>query len=271
MSGTLITVAPTGAEAAKADYPALPTSPEELGTTARACQEAGAGVIHLHVRDDNANPTLDLGFVRAAIAAVRDASDLVVQLSTGGAVTDSESSRLRVLDVSPDAASLTCGSVNFGNEIFANRWPFMVELYRAMRDRSVVPEFEIFDVGHIDNMKRLIDEEGPPHGGHLHADLVLGVPGGMTATAANVVALVQRLPEGATFSATGVGRHSIPILLAALALGGHLRVGMEDTLNLAAGVPVTNNAQLVGRAAEISRLAQRPPMNVQEARVFWGV
>lgn len=271
MSGTLITVAPTGAEVVKADRPGLPTSPEELGLTARTCQEAGAGVIHVHVRDHDARPTMDLRFVRDAVAAVRESSALVVQVSTGGAVGDDEHSRLAVLEAEPDAASLTCGSVNFGDEIFANRWPFMVELYRAMRDRSIVPEFEIFDLGHVDNMKRLLDAEGPPYGGHVHADLVMGVPGGMAATAANLVAAAQRLPAGATFSATGIGRGSLPVMLAALATGGHLRVGMEDTLTFAPGVRVEDNSQLVRRAAAFSSLAQRPALSVEEARRLLGI
>src|SRR5205814_1047692 len=112
MSSTLITVAPTGAETAKSDVPALPCSLDELITTAKACQAAGAAVIHVHVRDERAAPTLDRAFVRAAIDAVREATDLVVQVSSGGAVTDTEDARLGVLDSDPDAASLTCGTVN---------------------------------------------------------------------------------------------------------------------------------------------------------------
>lgn len=271
MTETLITVAPTGAEVSKARHPNLPTSPDEVAATARACQDAGASVIHVHVRDGNGFPTMDLGRVREVMASIRDATTMIVQLSTGGAVTDDEVSRLAVLSCLPDSASLTCGSVNFGDDIFANRWPFMVTLYREMRDRRIVPEFEIFDLGHIEGMRRLLDREGPPFGGHLHADLVMGVPGGMAADAATLVAAVERLPEGATFSATGIGRGSVPVMLAALACGGHLRVGMEDTLSFALGVPVSDNAQLVGRAAEFSTLALRPPMAPEAARELLGI
>ncbi len=271
MTGTLITVAPTGAEIAKSDHPSLPTSTAELAATARACEEAGASLIHIHVRDRDAKPTLDLGLIQGAVEAVRGVCGLVIQLSTGGAVSDDEPSRLAVLDAEPESGSLTCGSVNFGDEIFVNRWPFIVELYRGMRDRSIAPEFEIFDFGHLDTMKRLLDQEGPPYGGRVHANLVVGVPGGMAATAANLVAASQQLPAGATFSATGIGRGTLPVMLASLASGGHLRVGMEDTLTLARGVRVTDNAQLVRRAAEFSRLAQRPPLNTQEARQLLGI
>jgi uncharacterized protein (DUF849 family) len=271
MPGTLITVAPTGAETAKADAPALPVTVAELVETARACQDAGAAVIHVHIRDREARPTLDLGYVREALGAVRDATDLVVQVSTGGAVSDSEADRLAVLDADPDMGSLTCGTVNFGDEVFVNRWPFMASLYQEMQRREIVPEFEIFDLGHVAGMRRLLDEFGPPYGGHVHCDLVMGVPGGMPGTASALVAAAALLPAEATFSATGVGRTTLPVMLASLAAGGHLRVGMEDTLTFAPGEPVRDNAQLVERAAGLARTALRPPLSVEQARTMLGV
>src|SRR3954454_12103654 len=201
-SGTLVTVAPTGAETAKSDAPALPVTVDELVSTAKACQAAGAAVIHIHVRDADARPTLDPPRVREALTAVREATDLVVQVSTGGAVTDSEADRLAVLDAGPGGASLTCGTVNFGADVFLNRWEFIERLYLEMREREIVPEFEIFDLGHVATMTRLLDKHGAPYGGHVHCDLVMGVPGGMPGTAAALVACVGALPAGATFSAT---------------------------------------------------------------------
>src|SRR4051812_32259713 len=227
-AGTLITVAPTGAETAKSDAPALPVTVDELVSSAKACQAAGAAVIHIHVRDADARPTLDPGRVREALTAVRAATDLVVQVSTGGAVTDPEEARLAVLDCGPDAASLTCGTVNFGSDVFMNRWEFIERLYLEMRDRQIVPEFELFDLGHVATMTRLLDKHGAPYGGHVHCDLLMGAPGGLPGTGATLAACVAALPEGATFSATGVGRATIPVMLAALSAGGHLRVGMED-------------------------------------------
>src|SRR4051794_533759 len=119
-AGTLLTVAPTGAETAKSDASALPVTIDELVAAAKACEAAGAAVIHVHLRDDEGRPTLDLGRARAAVAALRDTTDLVVQISSGGAVTDSEDDRLAVLDCDPDGASLTCGTVNFGSDVFLN-------------------------------------------------------------------------------------------------------------------------------------------------------
>ena len=271
MPSTMITVAPTGAETAKSDALALPCSLDELVSTAKACQAAGAALIHVHVRDAQAQPTLDLGYVRAAVAAVREATDLIVQVSSGGAVSDSEEARVGVLDSEPDGASLTCGTVNFGTDVFLNRWELIERLYLAMRERAIVPEFELFDLGHIATMKRLLDRHGAPYGGHVHCDLVMGVPGGMPGTLAALAACVAALPGEATWSATGVGRSSVPVMLAALADGGHLRVGMEDTLTFEPGRPVRDNVELVERAANLATIAQRPPMSIDDARAMLGI
>ncbi|HSV65448.1 MAG TPA: 3-keto-5-aminohexanoate cleavage protein [Mycobacteriales bacterium] len=270
-AGTIITVAPTGAETAKSDAPGLPVTLDELVRTAQDCARLGASVIHVHVRDDDGKPTLDLARLTDTVAALRAATELVVQISSGGAVTDSEEDRLRVLDAGPDSASCTMGTVNFGRDVFLNRWDLIVELHTRMRDRRIVPEYEIFDLGQLASLARLLDRHGPPYGGHVHCDLVLGVPGGLPGTAQALVAAVQALPAGATFSATGVGRSTLPVALAALSAGGHLRVGMEDTLTYAPGEPVRDNAQLVARAAGLSRIAQRPPLPVDAARTLLGV
>ena len=273
-TATLITVAPTGAEVSKEDVPALPVTLDELVATAKECQAVGASVVHVHIRDGDARPTLDLGRLRATVEALRDSTDLIVQLSSGGAVTDPESDRLAVLDAAPDMASCTMGTVNFGDEVFTNRWEFIVELHTRMRDRGIVAEYEIFDLGHLTSLARLLDACGLPFGGHVHVDLVMGVPGGMPGTAGALVACVaalRDLPAGTTFSATGIGRTTLPVMLASLAAGGHLRVGLEDTITYAKGQPVESNGQLVARAAAFARLAQRPPLAPPDARALLGV
>jgi 3-keto-5-aminohexanoate cleavage enzyme len=265
---TLITVAPTGAESAKVHVPALPVTLDELIETAKACEKAGAGMIHVHIRGADTQPTLDLGRLEDTVAALRAETSLVVQLSTGGAVTDPYEDRIRVLDAEPDSCSLTCGTVNFGEDVFMNPWPFMVELYRLTQEREVVPEFELFDLGHVASLNRLLDKYGLPYGGQIHCDLVMGVPGGMPGTADALVTAVNALPAGASWSATGVGRTSMSVALAALAKGGHLRVGMEDTLTFAKGQPVRDNAQLVERAAQLAAIAGRPAMTPADARAL---
>lgn len=272
-TGTLITVAPTGAESAKAEVPALPVTLDELLLTARECEALGAAVIHVHIRDDDARPTLDSGRLRETVAALREGTDLIVQLSTGGAVTDPEADRLAVLDAAPDMASCTMGTLNFGDDIFLNRWEFIVDLHTRMQERGIVPEYEIFDLGHLTALQRVLGKYGLPAGGHVHVDFVMGVPGGMPGTTEALVACRQALrdlPDGTTFSATGIGRSSIPVMLASLSAGGHLRVGMEDTTSYAKGRPVESNMQLVARAVDFAQLAQRPPLTAAEARHLLG-
>ncbi|MEN3309935.1 MAG: 3-keto-5-aminohexanoate cleavage enzyme [Micromonosporaceae bacterium] len=270
-TATLITVAPTGAESAKASVPALPVTLDELVATARECEALGAGVIHVHIRDDLARPTLDLGRLRETVAVLREQTDLIVQLSTGGSVHDAEPDRLAVLDAAPDMASCTMGTVNFGDDVFLNRWEFIVELHTRMQERGIAPEYEIFDLGQLTTLHRLLDRYGPPASGHVHVDLVMGVPGGMPGTAEALVACRRDLPPGATFSATGIGRATLPVILTSLATGGHLRVGMEDTVSYAKGQPVESNMQLVARAVGFARLAQRPPLSTREARDLLGI
>ncbi|GIG57713.1 3-keto-5-aminohexanoate cleavage enzyme [Longispora fulva] len=271
---TLITVAPTGAETSKSDVPALPVTLSELVGTAQECEALGASVIHIHVRDADAKPSLDPAILRDTVQAVRAETNLIVQLSTGGAVTDPEAARLAVVDAGPDMGSCTMGTLNFGDDVFMNRWEFIVALHQKMQDNGVVPEYEIFDLGHLTALGRLLDKYGLPAGGHVHVDFVLGVPGGAPGTVESLVAFkhaLRDLPAGATFSATGVGRSSLPVMLAALSAGGHLRVGMEDTLTYAKGQPVDGNMQLVARAAGFARLAQRPPLTPDEARSMLGI
>jgi 3-keto-5-aminohexanoate cleavage enzyme len=273
-NGTLITVAPTGAEVEKSDVPALPVTLDELEATARECEALGASVIHVHIRDDDARPTLDPGRLKDTVQALRADTDLIVQLSSGGAVTDPEGARLAVLDAEPDMASCTMGTVNFGDAVFLNRWDFIVDLHSRMQERGIVPEYEIFDLGHLTSLQRLLDRYGLPAGGHVHVDFVMNVPGGMPGTTDALVAAkqaVRDLPEATTFSATGIGRSTIDVMLASLSAGGHLRVGMEDTVTYAKGQPVESNMQLVARAVGFARLAQRPPMAPAEARSMLGV
>lgn len=272
VTGTLITVAPTGAETAKADVPHLPVTLDELVATAKACEAAGAALVHVHIRDAEARPTLDQVRLRETVAALREQTSLVVQLSTGGSVHDPLEARLAVLDAAPDSCSLTCGTVNFGDDVFLNPYPFMLDLYRAAQQAQVVPEFELFDLGHVAALRRLIDTCGLPYGGRVHCDFVLGVPGGMPATPQALLAGVAALPSEVTsWSATGIGRGHLPVLATTLAAGGHLRVGMEDNLTYARGRAVRDNLQLVERAVRVATELQRPPLSTVEARQLLGI
>ncbi len=194
MGDLLITVAPTGAETTKDDCPQLPTTLPELVETAQRCEAAGAAMIHVHIRDDEHRPTLDQQRLHDTVAALKEGTDLVVQLSTGGSVHDPLEDRLKVLDAQPDSCSLTMGTTNFGDDVFLNPWPFVCDLYQLSQERGVVPEFELFDLGQVAALHRLLAKYGLPHGGKVHVDLVMGVPGGMPGTADALVAAVAALP-----------------------------------------------------------------------------
>ena len=250
-SALLVTVAPTGAETTKEACPQLPTTLEELVETAQACEQAGAAMIHVHIRDGEHRPTLDPTRLRDTVVALRESTDLLVQLSTGGSVHDPLEQRLRVLDAEPDSCSLTMGTTNFGDDVFLNPWPFVCELYQLSQDREVVPEFEIFDLGHVAAMHRLLDRFGLPYGGRVHVDLVMGVPGGMPGTADALVAAVAALPAAVTsWSATGIGRSTLAVALACLSKGGHLQ-GRH-------GGCADPGPRCAGRAQPAARGARRP-------------
>ncbi|WP_135455965.1 3-keto-5-aminohexanoate cleavage protein [Mycobacterium sp. DL99] len=271
MSAVFITVAPTGAESTKSDNPNIPLQPDEIVAEAIACEQAGAALIHIHGRDAAGNSTLEHSVLSEIVAGVREHTDLIVQLSTGGSVHDPFETRLKVLDLEPESCSLTCGTVNFGRDVFSNPLGFIEELYQAALDREVLPEFECFDFGHIATLHRLLDRFGPPKQGVVHCNLVMGVPGGMPGNTSTLVAAHAALPQGCSWSATGIGRASVPVLLTAMALGGNVRVGMEDVLRYSVTEPVTGNVQLVERAAQAARIAQHDLRDAAQTRRALGL
>ncbi|MFN2588608.1 MAG: 3-keto-5-aminohexanoate cleavage protein [Actinomycetota bacterium] len=265
----MITVAAVGAELTLDQQPNLPVSPERLARDAAECAAAGASIYHLHVRDEHARPTMALDRFRAARAAIADATDLVVQFTTGGAVTDPEDARLAPLDLRPEMATLTTGTVNFGDGVFHNPIPLVTRLYRRMLDLDVLPEYEIFDAGMIGTAVGLREELGAAH--HPHFDFVLGVPGALPAWEDALPFLVRHLPEGATWSATGIGRHHLPVAEQTVALGGHVRTGFEDVLYYDRGTLAVSNAQLVERVAAMARHAGREIARPADARGMLGL
>ena len=164
------------------------------------------------------------------------------------------------------------GTTNFGDDVFLNPWPFVCDLYQLSQEREIVPEFELFDLGHVAALHRLLAKYGLPYGGKVHVDLVMGVPGACPGRPTHSSPRSRRCqPQTTSWSATGIGRSTLAVALASLSKGGHLRVGMEDVLTLARGVPVEHNEQLVARAVELGRVAQRTPMTPDEARTLLGM
>ncbi len=269
MDPLIITVAGIGAELTRAEQPNLPISPEEVARDAAECAEAGASIYHLHVRDDRGRPTMDVDRFRAVRDAIAGQTDVIVQFTTGGAIGDPEEARMAPLDLSPEMASLTTGSVNFGDEVFWNPAPLVRRLYTRMRAVEVLPEFEIFEAGMIANALALADDSSWDH--HLHFDFVLGVPGGMPAWPEAIDFLVSHLPPEATWSATGIGRGHLPVAEKAIALGGHVRTGLEDVRYFEAGRLVESNRQLVEHVVDLADRLNRPVANASRARAVLGL
>lgn len=269
MEPIIITAAGVGAELTRDDQPNLPLTASEIAADAAACREAGATIYHLHVRDPAGRPTMDVSAYRAALDAIKAASDVIVQFSSGGSVHDDEEARIAPLDLRPEMASLTTGTVNFGDEVFLNPRPLVDRFYRRMRELGILPEFEIFDSGMLAAADRLYQDHGDGH--HRHYDFVLGVPGGMPAWSDSIDFLAGHLPPDATWSATGIGSANLIVAAAAIERGGHVRTGMEDVRWYEKGVLAASNAQLVERVAEMARDFGRTIATTSDTRTLLGL
>ncbi len=268
MDPLIITVAAVGAEVMPDQNPHLPVTPEQLGETAARCEAAGAAMIHVHCRNDDGTNTSDVARFEAAYAAIRARSNLIVQFTTGGAIGMSAAERAAPLRLRPEMATLTCGTVNFGDDVFVNDLPLMRDILAQMHEHGVRPELEIFDAGHLTNAKRLADQ------GVLalpqHVDFVLGVPGALDASVRNLSFLVDALPPGCSWSVAGIGRAQLALGAVAVAMGGHVRVGLEDNLYYAKG-RLARNDELVARIARVANELGRPVATPAQAREILGL
>jgi 3-keto-5-aminohexanoate cleavage enzyme len=269
MDKLIITAALTGAEVTREQQPALPISPEEIAQAAWECRQAGASIVHVHARRADGSSTQEAHAYRAIIEAVRERCDVIVQVSTGGAVGMTAQERLAPVTLSPEMATLSMGSVNFGEDVFLNAPPDMESFLAAMRAHGVMPEFEIFDAGHLAALQRWIKRGLVGQRGHV--DFVLGVPGAMPGTPQALMYLLSQLPAGFSWSVAGIGAAQLPLATLGVVMGGHVRVGFEDNIYYRRGEKGSSNAQFVERVAAISRLLDRPVATPDEARVQLGL
>jgi len=262
----VITCAITGAETTRAQNPALPLTPAEIADAAYDAWLAGASVLHLHVRDAQGNPTQDLAVFKDAIDRVRRKCDIVIETTTGGAVGMTPEERLQPVTLDPDMASLDCGTVNFGNEFIVNTLPMMREFASLMKARGVRPTLECFDLSHVYASHMLIQEGlvEPP----FHYGFVLNVPGGVKYEPDVLDLFVRKLPQGAYWTAMGIGRANLSAIYGALAMGGFVRVGFEDNVYFSKGVLAKSNAELVERAARIVRESGQEPATPDDVRAL---
>ena len=268
----VITVAITGSVPRKADNPGVPVTPAEQIESAHEAYEAGASLVHIHVRDAEENPASDPAlFAEVQLGIRKHCPGMIVQFSTGGRGRSAEA-RGAALDLGPDMASLATGSVNFPTMVYENAPALIERLAGLMLEHEVKPEIEVFDLAMLYNAKALLERgllEAP-----LHVQFVLGIPGALPARRKVLEFLVGELAEllpGATWTAAGIGRHQLEVNHWALELGGHLRTGLEDNIRFDKTRLAASNAELVARAAALCAAYDAHPASPDEARALLGL
>lgn len=271
MEKLIITACICGAEVTKEQNPAVPYTVEEIAREAKSAYDAGASLIHLHVREDDGTPTQSKERFEVCIKAIKEVCpDAIVQVSTGGAVGMSNDERLQPLQLNPEMATLDCGTCNFGgDEIFVNTENMIKDFAEKMNARNVKPEIEVFDKGMVDMAIRLHNKgyiKAP-----MHFDFVMGVNGGISAEARDLVFMVGSIPAGSTWTVAGVGRNQFPMAVMGILMGGHVRVGFEDNVYLEKGVLAASNGQLVEKVVRLARELGREIATPAEARAILGL
>ncbi len=271
MEKLIISCCICGAEVTKENNPAVPYTVEEIVREAKSAYDAGAALIHLHVRWDDGTPTQDKGRFQECVDAIRAVCpDVIIQPSTGGAVGMTDLERLQSTEITPtpEMATLDCGTCNFGgDEIFINTDNTIANFGDIMKERGIKPECEVFDKGMIDLALKAAKK------GHIdypmHFDFVLGVQ--MTATVRDLVFMAGSVPPGSTWTATGIGKNCWNIVAATIALGGHVRVGFEDNVYMSKGVLAKSNGEMVERVVQMAKLMNREIATPDEAREILGL
>lgn len=266
----ILTVAPTGSSTPVSKCPNLPVTPEQIADEAYACWQAGASVVHLHIRDDEGKASMSYEKFRQAVDLIRKRCDIVINMTTAGGFGTPDDERILPVDLIPEMATLDAGSMNYkGDFVFHNSIAFLEKLGARTQELGIRPEIEVMDTGMVYTALRLMKQgyiKSPPH-----FQFVLGMENGMAATVENLVYMKSLLPPDATWSAFGVGKSHLPILYAAIALGGNVRVGMEDNIYLAAGQVATSNVQFVERARKLIELNNKQVATPDEARAILGL
>ena len=273
MDKLIITAAICGAEVTKEQNPAVPYTVEEIVREAKSAVDAGAAIVHLHVREDDGTPTQSRARFQECEDAIYKACPNVILIpSTGGAVGMTPDERLQSTDTTPipEMATLDCGTCNFGDEIFDNTMPTMRAFGKRMMERGIKPEYECFEMGHLDTILTMA-RKGEVPGAPMQFNFVLGVPGCTPATVDNLCWLVKNIPAGSTWTSTGIGRHAFTLAAPTIVMGGNVRVGFEDNLYLERGVLAKSNGELVDKVVRMAKLLGRPIATSDEAREILGL
>ena len=266
MEKLIITAAICGAEVTKAQNPAVPYTVEEMVREAKAAYEAGAAILHIHVREDDGTPTQDRERFRVIMDAIRkELPDVIMIPSTGGATGMSPEERLQPTELYPEMATLDCGTCNFGDEIFDNTMPTMRAFGKRMLANNIKPEYECFEIGHLDTILTMA-KKGEVPGAPMQFNFVLGVNGCPPATIPNLCHLVSQIPAGSTWTVTGVGKSAWTMAAAGIAMGGNVRVGFEDNVYLGKGHKAASNGELVAKVVRMAKELGREIATPAEAR-----
>ena len=269
MEPLIITVAPVGAEVTKKDNPNVPYTPEEIAEECYKAWNEGASLAHIHARNEDGSSTQDPEVYARIIELIKAKTNLIIQISVGGEIGMSVAERVGPVSLKPEMATLTCGTCNFGNGIFANSQKDIEFFAKAMKENGVRPEFEIFEAGMIETAKRLAKKKLVELPGHF--DFVMGVPGAITGEPSSLAHLITLLPQGSTWTVAGIGRHELPLGALAVILGGHVRVGFEDNIYYSRGVLAKSNGELVSRMVRLANELGRPVAMPSDARKILGL
>ncbi|MCP4693362.1 MAG: 3-keto-5-aminohexanoate cleavage protein [Desulfobacterales bacterium] len=269
MDKLIVTVAPTGSLPMKKTTPHVPITPEEIVKTAAACEGLGASIIHIHARDPkDETASTDYSLFAEICQGVEAETNLITQISTGGRAGMGYEQRAERLRLKPEMASLTTGSVNFPDSVYANSPRLIDALAADMFALNIKPEMEIFDASMISNAISLVEKGlvvSP-----LHFDFVMGLRGAIPATIDNLVYLKNTIPAGATWTAAGIGKAQLPMTASAILMGGHARVGLEDNIYFKRGELATNE-RLVERTVQLAKTLGREIASPDEARGILGL
>jgi 3-keto-5-aminohexanoate cleavage enzyme len=265
----IINVALTGIVPTKDQTPHVPVTPEEIARDAKTVYDLGAAMVHVHARDREGRPSLEKEIYREIILRIRErCPDIIITVSTSGRCAGSFDERIDMLslkgDAKPDMASLTLGSLNFMHDASVTTPNQLMRMVQAMKDAHIIPELEIFDTG-MSNYAAYLFRNGILEGKH-YTNLILGSLGAMMATPRNLAHIVDDLPEQCLWAATGVGAFAFDMQALSIAMGGHVRVGVEDSIYMDGSRELATNAKLVSRVKAVAESMQRPLMTARALR-----
>jgi 3-keto-5-aminohexanoate cleavage enzyme len=276
----IVTAALTGVLATREQCPAIPYTPKEIGAEAKRAADAGAGIVHIHARTPDGGPDWSVETFGEILSEVRSRTDVIINFSTGAVGIPAEERIAHIRELRPEMAALNMGSMNYAiysekkkafyhDHVFANPFKDIQLFLETMKDAEVRPEMECFDAGHIGNSRPLIDMGvlGAPY----QFSLIMGVLGGIPGTTRHLVDQVDSLPEGSHWQVIGIGLNQWPLVAAALAMGGNVRVGLEDNFYVEQGKMAKSNGDLVEKASRLAHDLGREVASITEARAQLGL